>query len=255
MFQPTSKLLSGQNLYATYCCILSTERIHGLCHGKVFSGYTRERCFPLFSLLWLLTSWTEGFFLAHRSGLQLWVSATYHQGLRVHGTVSLYVCVSVCVYVCVGVSSEQSNGLAWHPNNHCPLGPKQATLLHYAGTEAGKTNKPRAAKVPSLHVTASIIQCFLSLDNLKEMLGKKCYHRFGCHKTVMFVKLNLATDNIYITICYFFPVTGMLNSVVIVIIMQIWNAHRQHLHHSMLFLSNIAEVWLQHYGKRTDGTV
>lgn len=72
-------------------------------------------------------------------------------------------CLCTSVLVCVGVSSEQSNGLAWHPNNHCPLGPKQATLLHYAGTEAGKTNKPRAAKVPSLHVTASIIQCFFVL--------------------------------------------------------------------------------------------
>ncbi len=121
---------------------------------QFFSGYTRERPFPLFSLLWRSTSWTEGFFLAHWSGLQLWVSATYHQGLRCTHT----VCVCVCVYVCVGVSSEQRNGLAWHPNNHYPLGPKQATLLlHYAGTQADKTNKPRVAKVPSLHVTASII--------------------------------------------------------------------------------------------------
>lgn len=126
MFKPISKLSSGQNLYATYCI---SERIHGLCHGKVFSGYTRERHFPLFSLLWWLTSWTEGFFLAQRSGLQLWVSATYHQGLRVHGTVSLYVCVSVCgrffrAEQRAGMASEQplptrtktshTSSLRWH---------------------------------------------------------------------------------------------------------------------------------------------
>ncbi len=75
---------------------------------QFFSGYTRERPFPLFSLLWRSTSWTEGFFLAHWSGLQLWVSATYHQGLR-----CTRHCVCVCVCMCVWAFLP-SSAAGWH---------------------------------------------------------------------------------------------------------------------------------------------
>lgn len=90
----------------------------------------------------------------------------------VYTALCLCVSVLVCVCVCVGVSSEQSDGLAWHLHNHCPLRPKQATLLlHYAGKAASKTNKPRLAKVPSLQVTAYIIQWFLWT------IGNKCWKK------------------------------------------------------------------------------
>lgn len=128
---------------------------HGLCHGKVCNSFQVTQEKDIFPCLVCCDG------PPHEQRDSSWHTGVgCSSGYLPHTTkASMYMALCLCasVLVCVGVSSEQSNGLAWHPNNHYPLGPKQATLLlHYAGTEAGKTNKPRAANVPSLHVIYSV---------------------------------------------------------------------------------------------------
>ncbi len=195
---------------------------------QFFSGTQEKDLFPCLVCLWRSTSWNRGILL----GTLEWAAAL---GIcHIPPRPPMYTALCVCVYVCVGISSEQCNGLAWHPNNHYPLGPKQATLLlHYTGTQAGKNKQTKGSESSfnsmSLRVSFSGFQT----------IWNKCWGRKWSH---VWLPQN----------CNVLTVTGKLIWVV--------TYHDADLKWPLTtfyitpFHSNIAEVSLPHYRKRTDET-